>query len=245
MTIRGWKLASARDFFAIRWQIENLDGCPAQEIRNRTTLFSGSLLENAVMPLLELGIDRSHSHMAISSLSLVEYYANPVPCQALYSTILPVMAKKVPLGKTPLGELLERSRQRGRDPETGDSYSQASFWRDLKRRGLNIQQRSYASVENEAKLVKPEIVNKIAELLDVTVLEMVRAMGYVIRFEGMTHEGDEALLEAFHDEKTSDQTRQNIRLILGLGSEPRDDQLLRPLRHLAERDRQGRLETQE
>ena len=149
---------------------------------------------------------------------------------------------KLPLGKTALGELLEEARFRARD-ETGQPYSQIAVARALRGLGHKIQNRSYASIENENKLVKPVLINDLAKLLPITVIQMVNAMGYALDFEGIKDEADAVLLKAYQE--ASDETQRVVRLALGLEAGPPPSGRDRSFRRLGEMDRPGHQGTQE
>lgn len=149
---------------------------------------------------------------------------------------------KSPLGKTPLGELLAERRFRVRD-ESGQPYSQVAVARALRRLGHRIEDRSYASIENENKTIRPGLINDLPKILPVSVLELVRAIGYDVRFEGIKDEADAVLLQAYQE--ASDETQRIVRLALGLEVPPPPSGRDRSFRRLAETDRQDRRGTQE
>lgn len=91
--------------------------------------------------------------------------------------------------------------------------------------------------------VAPDDVNRLAELLDVPVLQWVIALGYDVRFEGIADEADAVLLEAY--QQASDAQREVVRIALGLERLPATSGPGRSLRRLAEMDRQDHQGTQE
>lgn len=156
--------------------------------------------------------------------------------------ISPVMAKML-LGKTPLGAALEAARQNAIDPDTGETYKQTGVARALRALGKNVPDRSYASIENETQLAKPEIINEIPKILPISVLALVRAMGFDVTFDGIQDEEEVALLEAFR--AASVRERRAARAVLGLPAGRPPSEGGRSLRRQAAMDRQDRLGTLE
>jgi transcriptional regulator with XRE-family HTH domain len=79
--------------------------------------------------------------------------------------------------------------------------------------------------------VSPDDVNRLSKLLDVTVLDLVEALGYDVRLSGIEDEAAAALLGAYL--RASDDQRQIAQLALGLGLVLSSGGLLDALRQLA------------
>ena len=91
--------------------------------------------------------------------------------------------------------------------------------------------------------VSVDDVNGLAGFLGISVLALVTALGYDVRFEGIRDEADAVLLEAYQE--ASAEQRRVVRLALGLEQQQPMTQRGRSLRRLAATDRRDRRETQE
>lgn len=91
--------------------------------------------------------------------------------------------------------------------------------------------------------VTPDQAKKLSALLEISMAELVTAMGYELSFDGIEDEAEVALLQAYRE--ASDPARLAARAALGLPAPPPPEGLGRSLRRLAATDRRDRRETQE
>ena len=91
--------------------------------------------------------------------------------------------------------------------------------------------------------ITPDEVNALSKALDVSVLDLVTALGYEVKFEGIADEAEAALLQAYQQLLPVQQ--QMLRAAAGLSSGSLPASELPSLRRLADTGSPGRPETQE
>ncbi len=91
--------------------------------------------------------------------------------------------------------------------------------------------------------ITPDEVNALSKALDVSVLDLVTALGYEVKFEGIADEAEAALLQAYRQLLPVQQ--QMLRAAAGLSSGSLPASELPSLRRLADTGSPGRPETQE
>jgi transcriptional regulator with XRE-family HTH domain len=91
--------------------------------------------------------------------------------------------------------------------------------------------------------VTPDQAQRLSRLLEVSMVELVSAMGYELRFDGIEDEAEVALLGAYRE--ASEPARLAARAALGLPYQQPQEGLGTSLRRLAARDRRDRQGSQE
>lgn len=91
--------------------------------------------------------------------------------------------------------------------------------------------------------ITPEEVNALSKALQVSVLDLVTALGYDVKFEGIADEAEAALLEAYRQLLPAQQ--QMLRAAAGLSSGLPQASELPSLHRLADTGSQDRREAQE
>lgn len=138
-----------------------------------------------------------------------------------------------------LGGLIRSRRQQTLNQRTGRAFTQAALAETV-----GVSRETISAIENgEIQTASPELAEGLERVLGISALEVVRAMGYQIAFEGIEDEEDVALLQAYRS--ASDERRDIARAALQLGPVPPSDGRLDGLRRLVATGRQGRRETQE
>lgn len=165
---------------------------------------------------------------------------NSLPRQEGKRRILPQMnklgQKKVRQPRpTKLGIRLRRAREEyarqiGREVKVEDIADA------LKERGVQIERRTYNNLETgRTKTIKPEVANALPSILPITVLDIVEALGFVVRLGKTEVEAGAVLLRAFLNTQGDD--RLIAQVSLGLGSELSSEGPIGSLRRLATMDR--------
>lgn len=132
-----------------------------------------------------------------------------------------------------LGELVRVARER-------EGLTQADL---AERLGIERTMVSQLELGRPKKPIEPTVVNRLATILNLSVLEMVIALGYDVRFDGIEDEEEVALLEAYRGSEPA--LKQASRAVLGLPGSWQSGTDLPSLRRLAATGRRDRQETQE
>lgn len=94
--------------------------------------------------------------------------------QAVYSTILAMNRRN-------LGDVLKGWRLQSHDTETNEPFTWEGVARELKRRNVKIEARTYGNLEsNKTKTAKPNVVAALSDLTFIPVIDLVEAMGYPV-----------------------------------------------------------------
>lgn len=109
---------------------------------------------------------------------------------------------------------------------------------------VGMTRETYSQLETGRRKepVTPDQAKKLSALLEISMAEIVTAMGYELAFDGVEDEAEVALLQAYRE--ASEPARLAARAALGLPAAQPPEGLGRSLRRLAARDRQDRRETQ-
>lgn len=110
---------------------------------------------------------------------------------------------------------------------------------------VGMTRETYSQLETGRRKepVTPDQATKLSRLLEISMAELVTAMGYALAFDGVEDEAEVALLQAYRE--ASDPARLAARAALGLPFPPPPEGLGRSLRRLAATDLQDRREAQE
>lgn len=142
-----------------------------------------------------------------------------------------------------LGHLLRNARET-LALELGREITEGDVAAAINASGVPMERKTYSNIETgRTKTIKPKVAAALTEVLPVTGLQIVQALGYEVAFEGIRDEEEVALLEAFR--LASDPARRAVRGALGLPPERPPSEHGRSLRRLAAMARQDRRGTQE
>lgn len=137
-----------------------------------------------------------------------------------------------------LASLIRSARTRTLNSRTGKTYTQEGL-----ADAVGTSRETIKAIENEeTQTVGPDLAKAFEDVLGISVLEIVRSMGFEIAFEGIRDEEDAVVLAAYQE--ASDDRRRIARSALGLDQARTNDGRLESLRRLAATDRQDRQETQ-
>lgn len=110
---------------------------------------------------------------------------------------------------------------------------------------VGMTRETYSQLETGRRKepVTPDQAKRLSLLLEISMAELVTAMGYELSFDGVEDEAEVALLQAYRE--ASVPSRLAARAALGLPVRQPDEGLGRSLHRLAAMDRRDRQESQE